>query len=228
MKIYVITDKEGKILNYGENCGKLEKEIRDKDNGSFEYLLHGPYPTNEINEFSNGKMYPVMVQIEDDDEALMEVYESVNSSVFISEPLVDIEFITANKFMICVSTVFNFEEDYEIIRILIKYVFKFIAIAKESVINADNINEIVDFMNKTYPTIPGLEIPLNSVNYEEVEKEVFMTEECKWSCNDKINYQTECRHTYFPYVKSTNQPEIFDGLCPWCGKNIKYNKEDIE
>ena len=47
------------------------------------------------------------------------------------------------------------------------------------------------------------------------------------SGNGSVNYDTECGHTYFPYVKTFDQPHpIEDGehdICPWCGKKIEYN-----
>ncbi len=51
-------------------------------------------------------------------------------------------------------------------------------------------------------------------------------EECTWICGR--NYQTECGHIYFHFVKSFNQPEIIDDICPWCGKPINYEDEDDE
>ena len=52
---------------------------------------------------------------------------------------------------------------------------------------------------------------------------------CEWSSgNGSVNYDTDCGHTYFPYVKGFDQPKrIEDGeydICPWCGKRIEYNE----
>lgn len=52
---------------------------------------------------------------------------------------------------------------------------------------------------------------------------------CKWSSgNVSVNYDTDCGHTYFPYIRGFDQPKrIEDGeydICPWCGKKIEYNE----
>ena len=170
MKVYVVTNKESQIVGYGENLKNLVEKLDLEDHHIYSLNL------GKDAEISNGKMYPVMVQIENG-EASMEVYEGVESPVFISEPMVYIEFITTNKFMVCVSTVFTFEEDYEIIRALVKYILKFVATAKESLTVESDVNELVSVMNDSYPTIPGLGFPMNSSNYNEHEKNLKYNEE---------------------------------------------------
>lgn len=54
---------------------------------------------------------------------------------------------------------------------------------------------------------------------------------CVWSSgNGSVNYDTECGHTYFPYVKTFDQPHPIEDreydICPWCGKKIEYNDEN--
>lgn len=54
---------------------------------------------------------------------------------------------------------------------------------------------------------------------------------CEWITDvDGINWYTDCGHTYFPYIRSFDQPKIIeDGecdICPWCGKKIEYNEEN--
>ena len=63
----------------------------------------------------------------------------------------------------------------------------------------------------------------NGLSENDIEEEF-----CVWSSgNGSVNYDTECGHTYFPYVKTFDQPHpIEDGehdICPWCGKKIEYN-----
>ena len=170
MKVYVVTNKESQIVGYGENLKNLVEKLDLEDHHIYSLNL------GKNDKISNGKMYPVMVQIENG-EASMEVYEGVESPVFISEPMVYIEFITTNKFMVCVSTIFTFEEDYEIIRALVKYILKFVATAKESLTVESDVNELVSVMNDSYPTIPGLGFPMNSSNYNEHEKNLKYNEE---------------------------------------------------
>ena len=51
---------------------------------------------------------------------------------------------------------------------------------------------------------------------------------CVWSSgNGSVNYDTGCGHTYFPYVKTFDQPRPIENgeydMCPWCSKRIEYN-----
>jgi len=49
---------------------------------------------------------------------------------------------------------------------------------------------------------------------------------CNWY-SDGINYETECGHKYFTYIKDFN-PEIKDNKCPWCGVEINRIEEEEE
>ena len=53
-----------------------------------------------------------------------------------------------------------------------------------------------------------------------------MAKTCTWTTDiDGINWYTECGHTYFPYIKGFQQPNIHDtDLCPWC-KNKRIEDE---
>lgn len=56
---------------------------------------------------------------------------------------------------------------------------------------------------------------------------------CVWSSgNGSVNYDTDCGHSYFSYVKTFNQPHpIEDGeydICPWCGKRIKCSEDNCK
>lgn len=64
-----------------------------------------------------------------------------------------------------------------------------------------------------------------------------MAKTCTWTTDiDGINWYTECGYTYFPYIKSFQQPNIHDtDLCPWCKKkriedesNYLENQEDYD
>lgn len=51
---------------------------------------------------------------------------------------------------------------------------------------------------------------------------------CEWlSGNGSVNYDTDCGHTYFLYVRGVDQPKRNENgeydICPWCGKKIEYN-----
>ena len=66
-----------------------------------------------------------------------------------------------------------------------------------------------------------IEIPVE----EEIESEEESVEEvtedgvCNWRRPNGVNWDTDCGHTYFPYVKGFNQPNIYNtDKCPWCGK----------
>lgn len=52
-------------------------------------------------------------------------------------------------------------------------------------------------------------------------------DECTWAREGNI-YLTECGHSYNPYVKSEQQPQKEDDICPYCGKPIEYVEEDEE
>ena len=55
---------------------------------------------------------------------------------------------------------------------------------------------------------------------------------CTWTQEGAGKCQTECGHTYFPYVKDFPQPKIPEvngiDICPWCNKEIEYKADEDE
>lgn len=56
-----------------------------------------------------------------------------------------------------------------------------------------------------------------------------MGKTCRWITDiDGINWYTECGHTYFPYIRDFDQPDIDDtDLCPWCKKKRIMDESNI-
>lgn len=80
--------------------------------------------------------------------------------------------------------------------------------------------------------LPDTELPDGSIFKSAIKEAVRSFEKtivgtmCEWcSGSQPGRWDTDCGHTYFPYVSSFPQPEIEDDKCPWCGRDIDYRDE---